>query len=70
MTKIEILTQQAKNYADEFLMEQLDMATDADEVRVLELEMDSRTSPYLAADSSRSLLGDLLGGASLFGGAR
>jgi hypothetical protein len=70
VNRIEILTKQAKNYADDFLLEQIDFATEADEVRVLELELESRTSPYLAADSSRSLLGDLLGGASLFGGAR
>jgi hypothetical protein len=62
MTKIEILTEQAKNYADDFLLEMLDAATDTDEVRVLELELDSRTNPFLSPDTERSLLGDLLNG--------
>lgn len=60
MNKIEILTRQAKEYPDEFLLEQLDLATDTDEVRVLELELDSRTNPFLNPNTERSLLADLL----------
>lgn len=65
MTKIEVLTQQARNYPDDLLLEMLVAATDGDEVRVLELEIDARTNPFLAADSKRSLLGDLLTGRSI-----
>lgn len=66
MTRIEILTQQAKNYDDDALLAAIDMATEADEIRVLELEMEARTSLYFQPEASRSLLGDLVNGTSLF----
>lgn len=63
MTTIEILTEQAKNYSDEHLMFMLEQATDEDEVRVLEQEIEFRTSPFSAKNASttqRSFLADLL----------
>jgi len=66
MTRIEILTEQAKGYDEGMLLEAMDMATDADEVRVLELELDARTNPFLNAKTERSLLGDLLAGRRIF----
>lgn len=66
MTRIEILTQQAKSYDDDMLLEAMSVAADDDEIRVLDLEMEARTSPYFKEDSSRSLLGDLLSGTRLF----
>lgn len=66
MTKTQILTEQAKNYDDDALLDALTSATDTDEIRVLELEMEVRTSPYFRPDSQRSLLADLLAGGGPF----
>lgn len=66
MNRIEILTAQAEQYPDEFLLEQLDAATEVEEIRVLDLELERRTSPYFRADSQRSFLADLTNGTRLF----
>jgi hypothetical protein len=45
MNRIEILTEQARNYADEFLLEMLEAATDPNEIVILEIELNARTTP-------------------------
>lgn len=68
MNRIQILTEQAKQYADEYLLEMLDAATDPTEISVLEMEMDARTNPFFSpgAKPQFSLLSHLAKGGRIF----